>query len=342
MSTYQDSGVNIKNANKLVKNIQAIAKSTARVEVIGDIGGFGGLFDLSIIKKYNNPVLVSSTDGVGTKLCIAQEVNNHQSIGIDLVAMCINDILCHGAEPLFFLDYFATGKLDNNIALQIINGIVQGCKKSNVTLIGGETAEMPGMYSDTKYDLAGFAVGIVEKEKILPIKNSINPDDVILGLPSSGIHSNGFSLIRKILQDFNISYNDKCPWHNSSWADVLLTPTYIYTKYILPIFHLVKGISHITGGGFIENIPRILPENLAANIFLDSWKKPPIFNWIEKIGNISQREMLNTFNYGIGMVIIASKKNAETLKNIFSNQGNPIYIIGNVTYHKSSEKVIFK
>ncbi|KJV69122.1 phosphoribosylformylglycinamidine cyclo-ligase [Candidatus Neoehrlichia procyonis] len=342
MNTYQDSGVNIKNANMLVKNIKTIAKLTSRTEVISSIGSFGGIFDLSpIIKKYNAPVIVSSTDGVGTKLCIAQEVNNHHNIGIDLVAMCINDILSHGAEPLFFLDYFATGKLNNDIALQIINSIAQGCKESNVALIGGETAEMPGMYSTTKYDLAGFAVGIAEKEKILPIKNSINIEDVILGLPSSGVHSNGFSLIRKILQDLNINYNDKCPWGNKSWADVLLTPTYIYTKSILPVIHLIKGIAHITGGGFIENIPRILPENLAANIFLDSWEKPQIFKWIEKIGNISQKEMLSTFNYGIGMVIITSPENAVTLKNIFLNQGTPIYTIGNIIPHTSSEKVIF-
>ncbi|MDB1135764.1 phosphoribosylformylglycinamidine cyclo-ligase, partial [Candidatus Anaplasma sp. TIGMIC] len=260
MSKYRDSGVDIASADKLVVEIKQLAADTKSANVISDIGGFGAVFDVFASGcKYVAPLLVSSTDGVGTKLLIAQDTNNHRSVGIDLVAMCVNDILAQGAKPLFFLDYFATGVLDNSVVLEVVKGIAAGCRIADTALVGGETAEMPGMYSKGHYDIAGFAVGVVERSEILPKLGRILPGDIIIGLSSSGLHSNGFSLVRKILQDVGISYSNPCAFDTKrSWADVLLEPTKIYTGSVLPSCHLVKSIAHITGGGLINNIPRVL------------------------------------------------------------------------------------
>ena len=251
-NTYASAGVDINNGNQLVSNIKSLAKRTHRNEVMSTIGSFGSLFSIDT-QKYKEPVMVSGTDGVGTKLMIAHKTGKHDTIGIDLVAMCANDILCHGAEPLFFLDYFATGKLEVNAAVEVIAGIAQGCKEANMALIGGETAEMPGMYSAGEYDLAGFALGIVEKESILP-KGNIKAGDILLGCNSSGLHSNGFSLVRKILADLKIDVHDQSPWQNKSWGEILLEPTALYVKPVLATLDKIKGLAHITGGGCLFDI----------------------------------------------------------------------------------------
>lgn len=285
---YRKSGVDIDKANKLVEKIKKIAPA---------IGGFSGLFPVNT-KKYKNPVLVASTDGVGTKLKIAQLVNNHRGVGIDLVAMCVNDVLTVGAEPVFFLDYFACGKLDLRIAQEVIKSIHRGCRQAGCILLGGETAEMPGFYKKGEYDLAGFAVGIVEKEKIIDGKK-IKPGDCIFGLPSSGLHSNGFSLVRMVFSERELR----------KLSEELLKPTKIYTKEILfGAGRYAKGIAHITGGGFYDNIPRILPENCQAVIFKDSWQVPEIFSKIQRKGKISESEMFRVFNMGIGIVLISSEE----------------------------------
>ncbi|MGN7618622.1 MAG: phosphoribosylformylglycinamidine cyclo-ligase [Ehrlichia sp.] len=330
MKTYLNSGVDIESGNSLVEKIKPIAESTSRPGVIGGIGSFGALFDISKIKRYNKPLLVSSTDGVGTKLCIAQTVNNHKTIGIDLVAMCVNDVLAQGAEPLFFLDYFATEKINHDTALEVINSIAVGCKKANVALIGGETAEMPGMYDNNKYDLAGFSVGIIEADNILPKTQSIQVGDIILGLASSGLHSNGFSLIRSIISNYQISYHDICPWSNQTWANYLLTPTRIYVTALLPIIHLIKGLAHITGGGFY-NIPRVIPNHLSAEIDLTSWNMPNVFHWLNSEIQISQMELLKTFNCGIGMVIIVSEENEDHVLSLLKVADEVVYKIGKIT-----------
>ncbi|AAZ68697.1 phosphoribosylformylglycinamidine cyclo-ligase [Ehrlichia canis] len=342
MTTYSSSGVDIESGNSLVEKIKPIASSTFRPGVLDSIGSFGALFDISKIKEYNKPVLVSSTDGVGTKLCIAQEVNNHKTIGIDLVAMCVNDVLAQGAEPLFFLDYFATGQIDHNIALEVINSIAVGCKKANVALIGGETAEMPGMYSDNKYDIAGFAVGIIEAENILPKSNNIKAGDIILGLIASGLHSNGFSLIRKIISDNKINYHDICPWSNQTWANYLLTPTRIYVNSLLPTISLVNGLAHITGGGFIYNIPRIIPNHLSATIDLNSWKMPQIFHWLNTEMQIHQMELLKTFNCGIGMILVIPQENECQVLSLLKGIDESVYKIGEITERTTEDQVIFK
>ena len=342
MTTYSSSGVDIESGNSLVEKIKPIASSTFRSGVLDSIGSFGALFDISKIKEYNKPVLVSSTDGVGTKLCIAQEVNNHKTIGIDLVAMCVNDVLAQGAEPLFFLDYFATGQIDHNIALEVINSIAVGCKKANVALIGGETAEMPGMYSDNKYDIAGFAVGIIEAENILPKSNNIKAGDIILGLIASGLHSNGFSLIRKIISDNKINYHDICPWSNQTWANYLLTPTRIYVNSLLPTISLVNGLAHITGGGFIYNIPRIIPNHLSATIDLNSWKMPQIFHWLNTEMQIHQMELLKTFNCGIGMILVIPQENEGQVLSLLKGTDESAYKIGEITERTTEDQVIFK
>ncbi|AHC39433.1 phosphoribosylformylglycinamidine cyclo-ligase [Ehrlichia muris] len=341
MKTYSSAGVDIESGNSLVEKIKPIASSTSRPEVVGNIGSFGALFDMSKIKEYSKPVLVSSTDGVGTKLCIAQEVNNHKTIGIDLVAMCVNDVLAQGAEPLFFLDYFATGKIDHDTTLEIINSIAVGCKKANVALIGGETAEMPGMYSDNKYDIAGFTVGIIEADNILPKNHSIKTGDIILGLASTGLHSNGFSLIRKIISDNKISYHDVCPWSDQTWANYLLTPTRIYVNSLLPIISLVNGLAHITGGGFIYNIPRIIPNHLSATIDLNSWKMPQIFHWLDTEVQIPQMEMFKTFNCGIGMILIVPQENEEQTLSLLKVTDEVVYKIGKITERNTEDQVVF-
>ncbi len=334
MSRYSDSGVDIGLASKLVEAIKPIASSTANRGTISDIGSFGALYDPFSPgngKKYSCPVLVSSTDGVGTKLLIAQQTKNHKSIGIDLVAMCVNDILAQGATPMFFLDYFSTSSLDYDTALEIISGIAEGCRRADTALIGGETAEMPGMYPAGCYDLAGFAVGIVEKSEILPRTDQIRTGDVIIGLASSGLHSNGFSLVRSALQDCNIAYDNPCPFADgATWASVLLEPTKIYVRPVLQVLHMVKAVAHITGGGFVHNIPRVLPEHLAAHIRLGTWKQHDIFSWLEKEAQIPSAEMFETFNCGIGMVLITSADAAGEVLKTLEKSGEDAYTIGSV------------
>ncbi|MGH8349248.1 MAG: phosphoribosylformylglycinamidine cyclo-ligase, partial [Pseudomonas sp.] len=295
--SYRDAGVDIDAGDRLVENIKPLAKKTLRPEVLMGIGGFGALVKIS--KKYRAPVLVSGTDGVGTKLKLAFELNTHDSVGIDLVAMSVNDILVQGAEPLFFLDYFACGKLDVAKATQVVKGIAQGCKLAGCALIGGETAEMPGFYAAGEYDLAGFAVGIVEKKKIISGK-SIAAGDAVLGLASSGAHSNGYSLIRKIVA---LSGADlQSDFHGKTLGATLLAPTRIYVKPLLKLMKKipVKGLAHVTGGGLLENIPRVLPKNLCAVLQRSSWEMPPLFHWLQAQGNIGDHEMQRTFNCGIG------------------------------------------
>lgn len=293
--SYKDAGVDIEAGNALVDRIKPLAKATTRLGVDSELGGFGALFDLTKL-NYKQPVLVSCTDGVGTKLKIAIDSGIHDTVGIDLVAMCVNDLIVQGAEPLFFLDYFATGKLSVDHGAAVIAGIAEGCKQSGCALIGGETAEMPGMYADGDYDLAGFSVGVVEKDEVLP--RNVQAGDVLLGLASSGIHSNGFSLVRKLELDVP--------------AEELLIPTKIYVKELLPLIKrgLINGLVHITGGGLTENIPRIC----GARINLSAWEMPEIFKKMQAKGNITQAEMLKTFNCGIGMVVIANRANADVIK----------------------------
>ncbi len=329
MNTYSKSGVDLELYNKLMKEVKLVVEKTKKEEVLSEVGSFSALFDFAkLIKNYNHPVLVSSTDGVGTKLLIAQEVNKHDTIGIDLVAMCVNDLLAQGATPLFFLDYFATGILNKDILLSVVCGIVEGCKKAKIGLVGGETAEMPGMYDNDHYDLAGFVVGIIDKSKILPNYSIMKAGDYIVGLESSGIHSNGFSLVRFVFRDLGISYNDLSPWNSQFWGEVLLKPTKIYVDSLLPITPQVKGIAHITGGSLVDNIPRILPKNLFANIDTSSWEWPDIFLWLMEEGKIGKKEMLKIFNCGIGMVLIVDPENMQNVKDHLQKHGEKTEIIG--------------
>ncbi|QOD38524.1 phosphoribosylformylglycinamidine cyclo-ligase [Candidatus Wolbachia massiliensis] len=335
MNTYFKSGVNLKLYDKLIKEIGLVVKETEREEVISEAGSFSALFDFAALsKKYNHPVLVSSTDGVGTKLLIAQEVGKHDTIGIDLVAMCVNDLLTQGATPLFFLDYFATGALSKDVLLSVVQGIVEGCKQAKIALVGGETAEMPGMYSNNHYDLAGFVVGVVDRSEILPRCSDMKEGDFIVGLESGGIHSNGFSLVRHIFKGLGINYSDLSPWNSKSWSELLLEPTKIYVDSLLPIMSKVKGIAHITGGGLAGNISRILPENIFVNVDIDSWKWPDIFLWLAKEGKVDRREMLRTFNCGIGMALIVDPENMKDVKNHFQERREKIEVIG-----KLNEKI---
>ncbi len=339
--TYKDSGVDIEAGNKTVDYIKPLAKKTYRDEVISGIGGFNGLFNIPV--GYKNPVLVASTDGVGTKLKLAFKLNKHETIGIDLVAMCVNDLICCGAEPLFFLDYFATGKLSPQQAKEIITGITDGCIQSNCTLLGGETAELPGFYKSNEYDLAGFAVGIVEKEEIID-GSKIKPGNVLIGIESSGLHSNGYSLAQKIIFEiakWDINY--KHPNLKKNIGELLLTPTFIYTKLIntLKSKFKIKGIANITGGGFTENIPRIFPENISGEIDLNSWKRTEIFNILQEIGPIDKEEMLKTFNNGIGIVLIVDKNDEKNIINEIEKQGYKSYKIG-FTVEDKLKKVFYK
>jgi len=310
-TTYKDTGVDIDTANEFVERIKPLIKTTARKEVVSGIGGFGGLFHLNPI-NYKNPLLVSSTDGVGTKLRIAQLLDKHDTIGIDLVAMSVNDVVVQGAEPLFFLDYLATGKIELGKSVKIIEGITEGCRQAGCTLLGGETAEMPGFYKHGEYDLAGFCVGMVEMDKLIN-GSTVSVNDRIIGLASSGLHSNGFSLARKVLlEKGNLSVNDKVPGLSKTIGLEMLEPTRIYVKPLLNLFKSfnVKGLVHITGGGFYDNIPRIIPQSCRAIINKSSWEISPIFNVIREIGDIEEKEMFRVFNMGIGMMIIISEKSA--------------------------------
>lgn len=334
--SYRDAGVDIDAADQLIENIKPYAKRTMRPEVLGGIGGFGALVEIS--KKFREPVLVSGTDGVGTKLKLAFELNRHDTVGVDLVAMSVNDILVQGAEPLFFLDYFACGKLNVEDATEVIKGIALGCEIAGCALIGGETAEMPGMYPSGEYDLAGFAVGVVEKSKIITGK-SIQPGDVVLGLASSGAHSNGYSLIRKVLALANIDYTSEFT-EGKTWADTILTPTKIYVKSILALMNAmtVKGLAHITGGGIRENIPRILPDNVMVEIQEGAWQFPPLFEWLEKTGNIARAEMYRTFNCGIGMVVIVPENEMQQAVELLTRQGETVYHLGQVKTREAMDQ----
>ena len=325
--SYKDAGVDIDAGNQLVERIKSVTKKTHRPEVRGGLGGFGALCALP--EKYNNPLLVSGTDGVGTKLRLAMDLERHDGIGIDLVAMCVNDLIVQGAEPLFFLDYYATGKLDVDTAAQVVTGIGKGCELSGCALIGGETAEMPGMYHGNDYDVAGFCVGVVEADDVID-GSQVAPGDAIIALASSGPHSNGYSLVRKVLE---VSGADpKQAFEGSTLADHLLEPTRIYVKSVLKLLETVKvnAISHITGGGFWENIPRVLPAGSKAVIDSQSWQWPGIFNWLQEQGNIETHEMYRTFNCGVGLIIALPEEQAEKAIEILNAQGEQAWKIGHI------------
>ena len=332
--SYRDAGVDIDAGDALVEAIKPLAKRTMREGVLGGIGGFGGLFEIS--KKFKEPVLVSGTDGVGTKLRLAFELNRHDTVGIDLVAMSVNDILVQGAEPLFFLDYFACGKLDVATATAVVKGIALGCEQSGCALLGGETAEMPGMYPDGEYDLAGFAVGAVEKSQIID-GSKIVPGDVVLGLASSGIHSNGYSLVRKIIEVAKPDLDGD--FHGRKLADVLMAPTRLYVKPLLALMASmeVKGLVHITGGGLVENIPRVLQDHLTAVLDGSSWTMPPLFQWLQQLGGVADAEMHRVFNCGIGMTVIVSKENADAAFAQLEAAGETVYRIGEIRARADGE-----
>jgi len=333
--TYRDAGVDIDAGDRLVENIKPFAKRTMRPEVLNGIGGFGALVEIS--KKYKEPVLVSGTDGVGTKLMLAFELNRHDTVGIDLVGMSVNDILVQGAEPLFFLDYFACGKLEVDAATEVIKGIAKGCEDSGCALIGGETAEMPGMYPVGEYDLAGFAVGVVEKSKIITGR-SIVAGDAVLGLSSNGAHSNGYSLVRKIIERSKPDLNAKFDG-DRTLGDCIMAPTRLYVKPMLSLMEkiTVKGMAHITGGGILENVPRVLPENAVAQIEGNSWEMPKLFHWLQKEGNVAPNEMYRTFNCGIGMVVIVNKNDADTAVAHLNAAGEHATIIGTIRPRQGDE-----
>ena len=332
--SYRDAGVDIEAGDALVEDIKPFAKRTMRPEVLAGIGGFGSLFEVP--KKYKNPVLVSGTDGVGTKLKLAFQLNKHDTVGIDLVAMSVNDILVQGAEPLFFLDYFACGKLEVGTAGQVIKGIAQGCEQSGCALVGGETAEMPGMYPAGEYDLAGFAVGCVEKEAIIT-GTTITEGDVVLGLASSGAHSNGYSLIRKLIDLSGINMDSD--FHGKPFRDVVMAPTRIYVKPLLKLLQTlpVKGMAHITGGGLTENIPRVLPQGLTAELKNGSWVMPPLFKWLQQQGNVADAEMFRTFNCGIGMAVIVAAEDADRAQALLADEGEQVFRIGNIRKSQVNE-----
>ena len=328
--TYADAGVDIDAGNTLVEQIKPAAKSTNRPGVMDSLGGFGAMFDLKAA-GFKDPILVSATDGVGTKLRIAIDTQNLDTVGIDLVAMCVNDLICQGAIPLFFLDYFATGKLEVNEASKVINGIAEGCRQANTALVGGETAEMPGMYEGKDFDLAGFAVGAMERGETLP--RNVSNGDVLIGMPSSGIHSNGYSLVRKIVENSGHSWNDDCPFGEGSLAEHLLEPTKIYVKSAVSALKTgkLKALAHITGGGLTENLPRALPEGLGANINLDAWDRLPIFNWLIEQADLKMSEALKTFNCGIGMIAICSPDDLIEVISALKNSDCSPTIIGEIT-----------
>jgi len=342
--TYADAGVDIDAGNALVGKIGPLAAKTTRTGVMGAIGGFGGLFDLKAA-GYDDPILVSATDGVGTKLKIAIETGHHDTIGTDLVAMCVNDLIVQGAEPLFFLDYFACGKLDTGTARQVIAGIADGCSQSGAALTGGETAEMPGMYADGHYDLAGFAVGAVERDKVLP-RSDIEAGDMLIGLASSGVHSNGFSLVRAVVEKSGLKWGDRAPFESSlSLGEALLIPTRIYAKTVMAALRetgSIKALAHITGGGLPENLPRILPDALTAEIDLSAISPQPVFDWLARTGNISRNEMLRTFNCGVGMTIIAPAESTKEIIMILNKHGENAYLLGTIKIKNDAEQVEYK
>ena len=333
--SYRDAGVNIDAGDQLVENIKPYAKRTMRPEVLSGIGGFGGLVEIS--KKFKEPVLVSGTDGVGTKLKLAFELNRHDTVGIDLVAMSVNDILVQGAEPLFFLDYFACGKLNVADATEVIKGIAYGCEQSGCALIGGETAEMPSMYPTGEYDLAGFAVGVVEKSKIIT-GDDIKAGDIVLGMASNGAHSNGYSLVRKIIERSHPDLDAKFDGERTL-ADCIMAPTRLYVKPLLSLMQqlTIKGMAHITGGGITENVPRVLPNNVVADIDSSTWQMPKLFHWLREGGNVDAQEMYRTFNCGIGMVVIVAAQDADTAVTHLQAAGETVSRIGVIRARSGDE-----
>ena len=326
--TYRDAGVDIDAGDRLVENIKPFAKKTLRKGVLAGIGGFGALFDLAS-RRYREPVLVSGTDGVGTKLKVAFATGVHHTVGIDLVAMCVNDVLTVGARPLFFLDYFGTGKLDVDVGEAVIRGIADGCKQAGCALLGGETAEMPGMYQAGEYDVAGFAVGVVEKSRIID-GSRVRPGDVVLGIASSGAHSNGYSLIRKVIATSKADLGQK--FHGRTLGEAILEPTRIYVKPVLKLAQSVpvKGLAHITGGGIVENLPRVLGTKLAARIDLKSWSLPPLFRWLRDRGNIADAELYRVFNCGIGMAVVVAATDAARATKLLRAAGETVWRIGTI------------
>jgi len=334
--SYKDAGVDIDAGAQLVERIKPIAKKTQRPGVLSGLGGFGSLFELPL-DRYKKPVLVSGTDGVGTKLKLAMMLDKHDTIGIDLVAMCVNDIVVTGAEPLFFLDYYATGQLNLDVASEVITGIGKGCELAGAALVGGETAEMPGMYEGEDYDLAGFSVGIAEKDNIIDGSN-VGVGDVLIGLASSGAHSNGYSLIRKVIE---LQDNLNQTVGNKPLTEALLEPTRIYVKSLLNLIaqQPVNALAHITGGGITENVPRVLPENTVANVKLGSWPTQPLFDWLQEEGNISDDEMLKTFNCGIGMVMCVAKERVDAVLDVLKDSGESAFVIGDIAKADGEPKV---
>lgn len=341
---YKEAGVDIEAGNRFVDRIKPMVAQTSRVGAHVSLGGFGGLFDLAAC-GYTDPVLVAATDGVGTKLRLLTDTGRHATAGQDLVAMCVNDLVVQGAEPLFFLDYFATGKLQTDHAAEVVRGIAQACQESGCALIGGETAEMPGHYPDGDYDLAGFAVGAVERGAILPLKSSMQPGDLLIGLASSGVHSNGFSLVRKILGDSGMSLQDQAPFDaGSSLEEALLAPTKLYVQSCLKALKTghIKGLAHITGGGLTENLPRILPDHLRTDIDLESHPAPPLFKWLAEQGQIDRTHLMRTFNCGVGMVLVVSETGSEVVINALQQAGETAMMIGQLSNREAdSAQVIY-
>ena len=340
--TYKDAGVDINAANLLVERIKGHARSTARPGSDAALGGFGGLFDLKAA-GYRDPILIAANDGVGTKLKVAIDTGHHDTVGIDLVAMCVNDLVVQGGEPLFFLDYFACGQLDPDTAEAVVAGIAEGCRQAGAALIGGETAEMPGMYGDGDYDLAGFAVGAVERGAALP-RPDISPGDVILGLASTGPHSNGYSLIRRLVERSGLGYEDPAPFApDTTLGRALLEPTRIYVRSILAAINTtgaVKALAHITGGGFVENLPRVLPSGLAARINAAVMEVPQVFSWVSAVGNVSEAEMLKTFNCGTGMVVVVDKGFADDAATALVDGGEQVTVLGSIV-ERNGDAVVF-
>ena len=341
MTTYKDAGVDVQATDALVNDISSLSKSTARTGSVDSIGGFGGIFDLKEC-GYKDPLLVSGTDGIGTKILLGIETNKLDGLGFDLVGMCLNDILCHGADPLFFLDYYASSKVDKTSFLKIIKSITEACKQNNCSLIGGETAEMPGLYKKNDFDFAGFCVGAVERDNLLPKHSLMKKDDLLFGINSSGFHSNGYSLIRKIIKDQNIELN-KVPAFKSNYdsiGDALMAPTALYYPFLKELIksQLITGISHITGGGVLGNIPRMLPKHLNATIHKDKINPNAIFEWLQKIGNITDTEMLKTFNCGLGVVLSVQKNNYKNFINTILDKNLPIFEIGHIDDVKINDR----
>ncbi|WP_374828210.1 phosphoribosylformylglycinamidine cyclo-ligase [Brucella lupini] len=341
--TYAQAGVDIDAGNLMVEKIKPLVRSTRRPGADGEIGGFGGLFDLKAA-GFKDPVLVAANDGVGTKLKIAIDADKHDTVGIDLVAMCVNDLVVQGAEPLFFLDYFATGKLSPDQGVDIVAGIAEGCRQAGSALIGGETAEMPGMYRDGDYDLAGFAVGAAERDRLLP-RGDIAEGDVILGLASSGVHSNGFSLVRRIVELSGLGWKSDAPFQpGATLGEALLTPTRIYVKPLLAAIRAsdgIKALAHITGGGFPDNIPRVLPDGLAAEIDLTSISVPAVFSWLAKTGGVEPNEMLRTFNCGIGMIAVVKPEKVEEVVAALAAEGEKVVTLGQMV-KREKDGVVYK